>query len=179
MTSTGTQYLRNTISLTGLNGIEQDERHSARSERGNRRPAAYRIRIPPTYWPSSSESSPTPQFISRFCSSRRLRSKVRSTRISFHAVERAAHDRDPNVFVTTPMLTGATDRPSYQKVGIKTYGFDMFKVDKAENRGASTATTSGCPWKTSASGCTTSTTFCATCSSCDCGPTVASSCAGR
>ena len=51
-----------------------------------------------------------------------------------HAVEKAAHDRDPGVFVTTPMLTGATDRPSYQKVGIKTYGFDMFKVDKAENQ---------------------------------------------
>lgn len=49
-----------------------------------------------------------------------------------HAVERAAHDRDPNVFVTTPMLTGATDRPSYQKVGIKTYGLDPFKVEKSD-----------------------------------------------
>ena len=48
------------------------------------------------------------------------------------AVERAAHDRDPSAFVTTPMLTGATDRPSYQKVGIKAYGFDMFKVEKAD-----------------------------------------------
>jgi acetylornithine deacetylase/succinyl-diaminopimelate desuccinylase-like protein len=50
----------------------------------------------------------------------------------FHAVEKAAHDRDPNVFVTTPMLTGATDRPSYQKVGIKTYGLDPFKVEKSD-----------------------------------------------
>jgi acetylornithine deacetylase/succinyl-diaminopimelate desuccinylase-like protein len=50
----------------------------------------------------------------------------------FKAIERAAHDRDPNVFVTTPMLTGATDRPSYQKVGIKTYGVDMFKVEKSD-----------------------------------------------
>jgi len=48
------------------------------------------------------------------------------------AVERAAHDRDPSVFVTTPMLTGATDRPSYQKVGIKTYGLDPFKVEKSD-----------------------------------------------
>jgi acetylornithine deacetylase/succinyl-diaminopimelate desuccinylase-like protein len=48
------------------------------------------------------------------------------------AVERAAHDRDPNVFVTTPMLTGATDRPSYQKVGIKTYGLDPFKVESSD-----------------------------------------------
>jgi len=48
------------------------------------------------------------------------------------AVEKASHDRDPGVFVTTPMLTGATDRPSYQKVGIKTYGLDPFKVEKAD-----------------------------------------------
>jgi acetylornithine deacetylase/succinyl-diaminopimelate desuccinylase-like protein len=48
------------------------------------------------------------------------------------AVERAAHDRDPSAFVTTPMLTGATDRPSYQKVGIKTYGLDPFKVEKSD-----------------------------------------------
>ena len=50
------------------------------------------------------------------------------------AVERASHDRDPNAFVTTPMLTGATDRPSYQKVGIKAYGLDPFKVEKAESQ---------------------------------------------
>jgi acetylornithine deacetylase/succinyl-diaminopimelate desuccinylase-like protein len=50
----------------------------------------------------------------------------------FKAIEKAAHDRDPNVFVTTPMLTGATDRPSYQKLGIKTYGLDPFKVERAD-----------------------------------------------
>ena len=50
----------------------------------------------------------------------------------FRAIERASRERDPNVFVTTPMLTGATDRPSYQKVGIKTYGLDPFKVERAE-----------------------------------------------
>jgi acetylornithine deacetylase/succinyl-diaminopimelate desuccinylase-like protein len=50
------------------------------------------------------------------------------------AVERASHDRDPNVFVTSVMLTGATDRPSYQKVGIKTYGLDPFKVEAADNQ---------------------------------------------
>jgi acetylornithine deacetylase/succinyl-diaminopimelate desuccinylase-like protein len=50
----------------------------------------------------------------------------------FKAIEKAAHDRDPNVFVTTPMLTGATDRPSYQKLGIKTYGLDPFKVEKSD-----------------------------------------------
>jgi len=50
----------------------------------------------------------------------------------FHAIERAAHDRDPNAFVTTPMLTGATDRPTYRALGIVTYGFDPFKVETAD-----------------------------------------------
>ena len=50
----------------------------------------------------------------------------------FHAIEKAAHDRDPNAYVTTPMLTGATDRPTYRQLGIVTYGFDPFKVESAE-----------------------------------------------
>ena len=50
----------------------------------------------------------------------------------FHAIERAARDRDPSVFVTTPMLTGATDRPTYRALGIVTYGFDPFKVESAD-----------------------------------------------
>jgi len=50
----------------------------------------------------------------------------------FHAIEKAAHDRDPNAYVTTPMLTGATDRPTYRRLGIATYGFDPFKVESAD-----------------------------------------------
>ena len=50
----------------------------------------------------------------------------------FRAIERAAHDRDPNAFVTTPMLTGATDRPTYRALGIVTYGFDPFRVEAAD-----------------------------------------------
>ena len=50
----------------------------------------------------------------------------------FHAIEKAAHDRDPNTYVTTPMLTGATDRPTYRQLGIVTYGFDPFKVESAD-----------------------------------------------
>ena len=50
------------------------------------------------------------------------------------AVERASRDRDSNAFVTTPMLTGATDRPSYQRVGIKAYGLDPFKVERTESQ---------------------------------------------
>ncbi|MBC7790994.1 MAG: M20/M25/M40 family metallo-hydrolase [Anaerolineae bacterium] len=46
----------------------------------------------------------------------------------FRAIERAARERDPNALVTTPMLTGATDRPTYRKLGIITYGISPFKV---------------------------------------------------
>jgi acetylornithine deacetylase/succinyl-diaminopimelate desuccinylase-like protein len=50
----------------------------------------------------------------------------------FHAIERAAHDREPSVFVTTPMETGATDRPTYRKLGITTYGFSPFLIPRPE-----------------------------------------------
>ena len=50
----------------------------------------------------------------------------------FRAIERAARERDPKAFVTTPMLTGATDRPTYRALGIATYGFDPFKVETAD-----------------------------------------------
>lgn len=52
----------------------------------------------------------------------------------FRAIERAAHERDPGALVTTPMSTGATDRPTYRKLGIVTYGFDPFKVEKADSQ---------------------------------------------
>lgn len=50
----------------------------------------------------------------------------------FRAIERAAHDRDPNAFVTTPMETAATDRPTYRKLGITTYGFSPFLIPRPE-----------------------------------------------
>jgi acetylornithine deacetylase/succinyl-diaminopimelate desuccinylase-like protein len=50
----------------------------------------------------------------------------------FRAIEKAAHDREPGAFVTTPMETAATDRPTYRKVGITTYGFSPFKVPRPE-----------------------------------------------
>ena len=52
----------------------------------------------------------------------------------FRAIVRAAGERDPSVRVTTPMLTGATDRPFYRALGIATYGFDPFKVEKADGQ---------------------------------------------
>jgi acetylornithine deacetylase/succinyl-diaminopimelate desuccinylase-like protein len=50
----------------------------------------------------------------------------------FRAIERAAHDRDPKALVTTPMLTGATDRPTYRKLGIITYGLDPFMTETSD-----------------------------------------------
>jgi acetylornithine deacetylase/succinyl-diaminopimelate desuccinylase-like protein len=50
----------------------------------------------------------------------------------FRAIERAARDRDSGAMVTTPMLTGATDRPTYRKLGIITYGFDPFKIEASD-----------------------------------------------
>ncbi len=52
----------------------------------------------------------------------------------FRAIERAARDREPNAFVTTPMQTGATDRPTYRKLGIVTYAIDPFKTEQAERQ---------------------------------------------
>lgn len=50
----------------------------------------------------------------------------------FHAIERAARERLPGVPVTTPMLTGGTDRPIYRALGIVTYGFDPFLAEASD-----------------------------------------------
>jgi acetylornithine deacetylase/succinyl-diaminopimelate desuccinylase-like protein len=52
----------------------------------------------------------------------------------FRAVERAAKERDPDAFVTSSMMTGATDRPSYRKLGIIAYGLDPFRVEAADEQ---------------------------------------------
>jgi acetylornithine deacetylase/succinyl-diaminopimelate desuccinylase-like protein len=54
----------------------------------------------------------------------------------FRAVERVARERDPGAFVTSTMLTGATDRPMYRKLGIIVYGVDPFHTnDDDEQKG--------------------------------------------
>lgn len=50
----------------------------------------------------------------------------------FRAIERASRERRPDVFVTTPMPAYATDRPTYRKLGIITYGLDPFLVESAD-----------------------------------------------
>lgn len=50
----------------------------------------------------------------------------------FRAIERAVKQRAPGAFVTTPILTGGTDRPHYRALGIVTYGIDPFLVEAAD-----------------------------------------------
>lgn len=125
--------LRNTISLTGLNG----------SNKTNVIPAVATAEIDVRLLPDQD----TTEFL------RTLRQIVGDTAVHFthlantkaplespietdlfRAIERAAHDREPGAFVTTPMETAATDRPTYRKLGITTYGFSPFKVPRAETQ---------------------------------------------
>ena len=125
--------LRNTISLTGLNG----------SNKTNVIPAVATAEIDVRLLPDQD----TTEFL------RTLTKIVSDTAIHFthlgntkaplespietdlfRAIERAAHDREPGAFVTTPMETAATDRPTYRKLGITTYGFSPFKVPRAETQ---------------------------------------------
>jgi acetylornithine deacetylase/succinyl-diaminopimelate desuccinylase-like protein len=52
----------------------------------------------------------------------------------FRAVERVSRERDPGAFVTSTMLTGATDRPMYRRLGIQVYGVDPFRTNDEENQ---------------------------------------------
>ena len=52
----------------------------------------------------------------------------------FKAVERVAHERNPEAFVTSSMLTGATDRPMYRRLGIQVYGLDPFRTEDADEQ---------------------------------------------
>jgi acetylornithine deacetylase/succinyl-diaminopimelate desuccinylase-like protein len=52
----------------------------------------------------------------------------------YRAIEKASAQAEPGAFVTTRMLTAATDRPTYRKLGIITYGLDPFRVPAAESQ---------------------------------------------
>ncbi len=123
--------LRNTISLTGLQGSNKTNVIPAEAT------AALDIRLLPDTDPQ--------EFL------RTLQRMVGDTAVHFtgllepkpplenpidtdlfRAIERASRERDPNALVTTPMLTAATDRPTYRRLGIITYGFDPFKVEASD-----------------------------------------------
>lgn len=50
----------------------------------------------------------------------------------FRAVERVARERDPGAFVTSSMLTAASDRPIYRRLGIQVYGLDPFRTNDVD-----------------------------------------------
>jgi len=50
----------------------------------------------------------------------------------FRAVERASREHDPGAFVTTTMMTGATDRPMYRRLGFQVYGVDPFRANDVD-----------------------------------------------
>jgi acetylornithine deacetylase/succinyl-diaminopimelate desuccinylase-like protein len=52
----------------------------------------------------------------------------------FRAVERVSRERDPGAFVTSSMMTGATDRPMYRKLGFQVYGLDPFRTNDVEQQ---------------------------------------------
>ena len=123
--------LRNTISLTGLQGSNKTNVIPAEAS------ADIDIRLLPDADPKEMLATlqrivgdTAVQFTSLLSPKAPLESPIDTD--LFRAIERAARERDPNAFVTTPMLTGATDRPTYRKLGIVTYGFDPFKVESAD-----------------------------------------------
>ena len=52
----------------------------------------------------------------------------------FRAIENAGARAEPGSFVTTRMLTAATDRPTYRALGIITYGLDPFRIPAEESQ---------------------------------------------
>src|SRR5689334_129912 len=123
--------LRNTISLTGLHGSNKTNVIPAEAS------ADIDIRLLPDADPKQFLATlqgivgdTAVQFSPLLEPKAPLESPIETE--FFHAIEKAAHDRDPNAYVTTPMLTGATDRPTYRRLGIVTYGFDPFKVEAAD-----------------------------------------------
>jgi acetylornithine deacetylase/succinyl-diaminopimelate desuccinylase-like protein len=125
--------LRNTISLTGLAGSNKVNVIPAEAS------AEIDIRLLPDQSPDSMLATLTRivadtavHFQSLLSPKAPFESPVNTE--LFRAVERAAKERDPNVFVTSSMMTGATDRPSYRKLGIIAYGLDPFRVEVADEQ---------------------------------------------
>jgi len=53
----------------------------------------------------------------------------------FRAIVAAAHERTPDALVTTPPLTGFTDSHYFRRLGIVSYGLSPFPLNQAESRG--------------------------------------------
>jgi acetylornithine deacetylase/succinyl-diaminopimelate desuccinylase-like protein len=125
--------LRNTISLTALQGSNKTNVIPAEAS------AEIDVRLLPDQSPDSMLATlkrivadTTVHFQTLLAPKAPFESPVNTD--LFRAVERAAKERDPNAFVTSSMMTGATDRPSYRKLGIIAYGLDPFRVEAADEQ---------------------------------------------
>ncbi|MBA3672802.1 MAG: M20/M25/M40 family metallo-hydrolase [Gemmatimonadaceae bacterium] len=128
--------LRNTISLTGLQGSNKTNVIPAEAS------AELDIRLLPDQDPDSvlatikRVAADTAVHFTPLITPKTPFESPTNTDL-FRAVERASRERDPNALVTSSMMTGATDRPSYRKVGIIAYGLNPFQVEAAdEQKGA-------------------------------------------
>jgi len=125
--------LRNTISLTALQGSNKTNVIPAEAS------AELDIRLLPDQEPDSVLATlkqlvadTAVHFTSLLAPKAPFESPVNTD--LFRAIETVAKQRDPAAFVTSSMMTGATDRPSYRKLGIIAYGLDPFKVEAADEQ---------------------------------------------
>ncbi len=125
--------LRNTISLTGLQGSSKTNVIPAEAS------AVIDIRLLPDQTPEAMMATlkrlvaDTAVHFETLLTPKAPFESPTNTDV-FRAIERAARDRDPGSFVTSSMMTGATDRPTYRTLGIIAYGFDPFKVEAADTQ---------------------------------------------
>ena len=126
-------YLRNTISVTGMTGSSKTNVIPAEAV------GEVDVRLLPDTDPAEMLAKlkeivgdTAVQFETILAPKTPLESPIDTD--LFRAIERAAKEREPSAFVTTPMQTGATDRPTYRKLGIVTYAIDPFKTEQAERQ---------------------------------------------
>ena len=126
-------YLRNTISLTALSGSNKTNVIPAEAT------AEIDIRLLPDTDPAEMLATlkrivgDTAVHFSTILEPKTPLESPIDTEL-FRAIEKAAREREPAAFVTTPMQTGATDRPTYRKLGIITYAIDPFRIEQAERQ---------------------------------------------
>jgi acetylornithine deacetylase/succinyl-diaminopimelate desuccinylase-like protein len=126
-------YLRNTISLTALNGSNKTNVIPAEAT------AEIDIRLLPDTDPAGMLATlkrivgDTAVHFSTILEPKTPLESPIDTEL-FRAIEKAALEREPTAFVTTPMQTGATDRPTYRKLGIITYAIDPFRIEQSERQ---------------------------------------------
>ena len=125
--------LRNTISITGLQGSNKT------NVIPNEASADVDVRLLPDQDPDSvlaTLKAVVADTAVKFTSLITPKPPFRSATDNdfFRAVERASREHDPGAFVTTTMMTGATDRPMYRRLGFQVYGLDPFRTNDVDTQ---------------------------------------------